>query len=133
RNVSAAWALRFLTTMVAEKLRAGMNVPIFFAAAGAKSRQFELFYTWCQATPEAKIIIAFLVLFSIVAWTVMISKALQMRRAKRLNHFFNAEFRSQKGVLDVFDRRVQAEGCPMFAVYQAGSLELDTRLKNPNG
>jgi biopolymer transport protein TolQ len=34
-------------------------------------------------------------------------------------------------VLDVFDRRIQAEGCPMFMVYQAGSLELDARLKNP--
>src|SRR5437879_13819058 len=61
----------------------------------------------------------------------MISKALQMRRAKKLNRFFTTEFRSQKAVLDVFDRRVQAEGCPMFMVYQAGSIELDTRLKNP--
>jgi biopolymer transport protein ExbB/TolQ len=34
-------------------------------------------------------------------------------------------------VLDVFDRRVQADGCPMFMVYQTGSLELDARLKNP--
>jgi biopolymer transport protein ExbB/TolQ len=33
----------------------------------------------------------------------------------------------------VFDRRVQAEGCPLFMVYQAGSLELDARLKNPGG
>src|SRR6185436_13365953 len=110
-----------------------MNVPVFFAAAGAKASQFELVYIWDQATPEAKIIILFLVIFSIVAWTVMISKAMQMRRAKRLNGFFGAEFRSQKAVLDVFDRRVQAEGCPLFAVYQAGSLELDSRLKNPEG
>jgi biopolymer transport protein ExbB/TolQ len=32
-------------------------------------------------------------------------------------------------VLDVFDRRVQADGCPMFAVYAAGSMEMDARLK----
>ena len=60
----------------------------------------------------------------------MIYKASQMRRATRLNKLFRAEFRSQKGVLDVFDRRVQADGCPMFSVYQAGSAELDARLKN---
>jgi biopolymer transport protein TolQ len=36
-------------------------------------------------------------------------------------------------VLDVFDRRVQADGCPLFMVYQAGSIELDTRLQNSEG
>lgn len=110
-----------------------MNVPIFFAAAGAKSGQFELLYIWDQATLEGKAIIFCLAMFSILAWSVMISKAIQMRRAKRLNHFFDSEFRSQKGVLDVFDRRLQVEGCPQFKVYQAGSLELDARLKNPEG
>jgi len=48
----------------------------------------------------------------------MIAKALQMRRAKRLNQFFHTEYRTQKNVLDVFDRRVQADGCPLFLVYQ---------------
>lgn len=104
-----------------------MNAPGFFAAANANSA--ELIYVWGQATPEAKAIIFCLVIFSIIAWSVMIAKALQMRRAKRLNSFFTTEYRSQKHVLDVFDRRVQADGCPLFAVYQAGSVELDTRLK----
>jgi biopolymer transport protein ExbB/TolQ len=110
-----------------------MNAPFFLAAVGASTNEAELLYVWRQATPEAKVIIVCLVLFSIVAWTVMIGKALQMRRAKKLNHFFDTEFRTQKAVLDVFDRRVQAEGCPLFMVYQAGSLELDTRLKTPEG
>jgi len=28
---------------------------------------------------------------------------------------------------------VQADACPLFKVYQAGSIELDARLKNPDG
>jgi biopolymer transport protein ExbB/TolQ len=109
-----------------------MNAPVFFAAAVANPKQqAELLYVWSQATPEAKAIIVCLVIFSITAWSVMIAKALQMRRAKRLNQLFTTEYRSQKHVLDVYDRRVQAEGCPLFLVYQAGSLELDTRLKSP--
>ena len=48
----------------------------------------ELIYIWNQATVEAKIIIICLVIFSIVARSVMISKALQLRRAKNLNHYF---------------------------------------------
>jgi biopolymer transport protein TolQ len=107
-----------------------MNAPIFFAAAN--TGKAELLYVWDQATPEAKVIIFCLMLFSVIAWSVMIAKAIQMRRAKRLNHFFRAEYRSQKHVLDVFDRRVQAEGCPMFTVYNSGSMELDTRLKLPD-
>src|SRR5262245_6661760 len=111
-----------------------MNVPIFFAAAAAAPKnQMELFYIWGQATWEAKVIILFLAIGSVIAWSVMISKAIQMRRAKKLNLFFNSEFRSQKAVLDLFDRRVQADGCPLFMVYQAGSIELDTRLKSPDG
>src|SRR5215471_9461748 len=102
-----------------------MNVPVLIAAVGNNARQAELLYVWDQATPEAKIIIVCLVIFSIIAWSVMISKALQMRRAKRLNLLFNSEYRTQKNVLDVYDRRVQADGCPLFMVYQAGSLELD--------
>jgi biopolymer transport protein ExbB/TolQ len=99
----------------------------------AAANKGELPYVWDQATPEAKAIIVCLLLFSIIAWSVMIGKAVQMRRAKNLNRLFNAEFRSQKNVLDMFDRRVQADGCPLFVVYQAGSLELDARLKNSDG
>src|SRR6266487_4603407 len=110
-----------------------MNAPVFIAAAVANANKAELLYVWEQATPEGKAVIVCLVLFSILAWSVMISKAVQMRRAKKLNLFFNTEYRTQKNVLDVFDRRIQADGCPLFMVYQAGSLELDTRLKNGDG
>src|ERR1035438_3316707 len=110
-----------------------MNAPVFLAAAAANANDSELVYVWGQATPEAKVIIGCLVLFSIIAWSVMIAKAVQMARAKKLNRLFSAEYRTQPTVLDVFDRRVQADGCPMFEVYQAGSIELDARLKNPDG
>ena len=113
-----------------------MNVPCLFGAVGtasSKAAPSELAYIWSVATLEAKIIIVILVLFSVVAWSVMIFKAIQMRRAKKLNQFFTAEFKTQKTVLDMFDRRVQAEGCPLFAVYQVGSIEMDTRLKTPEG
>ncbi len=96
-------------------------------------KQAELIYVITNATPEGKAIIVCLVVFSIIAWSVMIQKAIQMRRAKRLNQFFNTEYRTQKNVLDVFDRRVQVDGCPLFMVYQAGSMELDARLKTPEG
>ena len=110
-----------------------MNVPFFLAAAAGKPNQSELLYIWDQATPEAKVIIACLFVFSVIAWFTMISKALQMRRAKKLNLYFDSEFKGAKNVLGIFDRRLQVDGCPYFMVYQAGSMELDARLKNPAG
>src|SRR5215472_179953 len=71
-----------------------MNVPVFLAAAAGNANKAELLYVWEQATPEAKAIIVCLVIFSITAWSVMIAKALQMRRAARLNHLFNTEYRT---------------------------------------
>lgn len=88
-----------------------------------------LLMVWSNATLEAKIIIFILVVFSIFAWSVMASKALQMRRARKLNDYFSAEFRGQKTVFGIFDRRVQVEGCPLFEVYQEGCLELNNRLR----
>jgi len=110
-----------------------MNAHILFAQAGVRTGQYELAYIWNQATPEAKIIIILLLLFSVIAWSVMISKALQMRRAKRLNGFFLAEFKRQDNVLALFDRRIRAEGCPLFNVYQTGGSELDARLRMRGG
>src|ERR1043165_4414533 len=94
------------------------------------ANEMELLYVWSQATVEAKVIIVVLLIFSIFAWSVMAAKALQMRRAKRMNNFFDSEFRGQKHVFAVFDRRIQVDGCPNFAVYQAGCHELEGRLKS---
>jgi biopolymer transport protein TolQ len=103
---------------------------LFLFAAGGRTGELELVYVWNQARPEAKVIIVFLAVFSIMAWSVMISKAVQMRRAKRLNTLFTTEFRGQPRVLDLFDRRLQVDACPLFVVYQNGSTELDARLRS---
>lgn len=111
-----------------------MIVPLLFAVgnvpASANSGGFSVFR---MATLEAQVILVILALFSIGAWSVIAFKVVQMRRAKKLNQFFTTEFKAQKTVLEMFDRRIQAEGCPLFAVYQAGSVELDARLKGAAG
>ena len=104
-----------------------------FTVVGAASNQAELIYVWTQATPEAKAIIACLIVFSILAWWVMVLKAIQVRRARRLNFYFNEEFHAQKTVLELFDRKLHVEGCPLYEVYQTGCVQLDARLRGPTG
>jgi len=106
-----------------------MNVPWAFFAKS----QVELLFIWERATPEGKAIIVVLVFFSIIAWSIMASKALEMRRARQLNGYFDAEFRAQKTVLGIHSRKVFVDGCPLFAVYQAGCQELESRLKGAGG
>jgi biopolymer transport protein TolQ len=110
-----------------------MDGLYLFAAAGTASKQADLVYIWEQATPEGKAVIACLAVFSVIAWSVMVSKAIQMRRARKLNYYFEQEFRAQKNVLDLFDRKLQVEGCPLYEVYQAGCTNLDARLRGPSG
>ena len=91
--------------------------------------QLQVVWIWGKATIAGRCIIFILAIFSVFAWYMMISKALQMRRAKRLNLFFDTEYRGQKQVLGIFDRRLEVSGCPMFAVYQEGCVELEARLR----
>ncbi|MBM3845308.1 MAG: biopolymer transporter ExbB [Verrucomicrobia bacterium] len=93
----------------------------------------DLSYVWDKATLEGKAIIVLLVFFSIFAWSTMAHKAMQMRRARRLNQFFEAEFRTQTRVMDVFDRQVRVDDCPLFMVYREGCGELDTGLRKGTG
>ncbi|MCX6905601.1 MAG: MotA/TolQ/ExbB proton channel family protein [Verrucomicrobia bacterium] len=108
-------------------------INLLLAEAAYNPGRGKLLYIWEQATPEAKGIIVILAVFSIFAWSIMASKAMQMRRAKKLNRLFEVEFQTQKHVMDVYDRRVQVEDCPMFMVYQEGCTEMDMRLKTPDG
>jgi biopolymer transport protein ExbB/TolQ len=98
-----------------------MHAPIYLFA--------DVLYVLGRATPEGKIIIVVLIIFSIFAWSVMASKAVQMRRAKKLNQLFEAEFLKQKRVMEMYDRQLEVTACPLFMVYKQGCKELDSRLK----
>jgi len=106
-----------------------MGQLTFFAAANNTG----LLYAWRTASIEGKLIIILLFVFSVAAWWVMASKALQMRRARNLNDLFLAEFRAQDSVMDIHTRRIQVEGCPLFTVYQEGCMDLELRLRGKDG
>lgn len=107
------------------------HIAGLLAASG--SPKLSLTEIWQQATLEAQIIIVVLMIFSVFAWSVMASKALQMQRARKLNQFFEAEFRSQPSVLGIYDRKIEVDGCPLFGVYKDGCTEIDSRLKQADG
>ncbi len=107
------------------------GLPIALIAAA--TQQVQLLYVLDHARPEALVIIVLLFISSIAVWWMMVFKVIQMRRARKLNTLFGEEFTSQKTVLEMFDRKLQVEGCPLYAVYQAGCSQLDARLRGPTG
>jgi biopolymer transport protein TolQ len=110
----------------AAAMRYLMSVSVFFLA----DSQLQVVWIWSKATIAGRCVIFVLLIVSVCAWYMMVSKALQMRRAKTLNLYFDKEYGGQKNVLGIFDRRLEVSGCPMFAVYQEGCVELDARLKS---
>ena len=97
-------------------LQAGSAAFLAAAAPPPVRTQSELMYIWERCTPEGKGVIFILMIFSIFAWSVMVAKTLQMRRAKKLNRYFEAEFRTQPNVLGLYDRRISVPECPLFVV-----------------
>lgn len=91
--------------------------------------QSSLLDNYQRATLEGKLVIGILIVFSMFAWSVMTSKALQMRRARKLNTLFRQEYRRAKSVTEIHERRVQVEGCPLFSVYEDGCKELLQHLR----
>ena len=107
----------------------------FLAAAPATPAETQPTYlfVWEQLEGPGLAIIVILILFSTCAWAVMAYKALQLRRARKYNRYFDQEFRSQDRVLSMYERRIAAEGCPLFNVYQEGCVALEERLRDKEG
>jgi len=95
--------------------------------------EVELSYIWRQATPEAKVIIFCLFILSVVVWSVITSKIIQMRRAKRLNQLFELEYNKLTNILGIYDRNIQVDGCPLYSIYRQGCYVLNARLQSPDG
>jgi biopolymer transport protein ExbB/TolQ len=94
----------------------------FFASA--------LDFAFKQATPEGKITICALVIVSIFSWTVIISKARQLIRARKAAKKFFTSYRSTRDPLEIARRGEEFDGAPAYELYYTGAEETEYQLKN---
>lgn len=87
---------------------------------------FELFL---KAGPMAKFIFLLLAGMSVGSWAIMISKALQFRRADRDGAEFLDIFRRSKRFSEVNAAAGRLSGSPMVGLFQAGYAEIDAQVK----
>ena len=87
---------------------------------------FELFW---RAGPVAKFIFFLLAAMSVASWAIMISKAMQYRRADRDGEDFLEVFRSSTRFSEVNSAAGRLSGTPMVGLFRAGYAEIDQQVK----
>ncbi len=83
-----------------------------------------------QATPEGKTTIGVLVILSIFSWTVIITKARQLLRARKAGKKFFGAYRETRDPMDLARKGQEFDGAPAYELYYSGAEELEYQLKN---
>lgn len=81
---------------------------------------------------SGKLIVIILVVASMVAWTVMVSKYMELRRAQRSSDRFVAAFRREGHPLSMFLRNQAHAESPLYRVYEAGCESLGAEVGEQN-
>jgi biopolymer transport protein ExbB/TolQ len=87
-----------------------------------------LVYAFQESTSEGKFVLICLTTLSLFSWSVMITKFIQIRRARRETRIFLHRFRANRKPLHLFQKREHYPGSPAYAVYEAGCRELSYHL-----
>jgi len=83
-----------------------------------------------HASPLVKGVMLLLLAFSVISWAIILSKYLQVRRAKRSSREFLSLFWSSRSLSAAYNDVLKFQGCPAAELFRVGFQEL-TRLRMP--
>jgi biopolymer transport protein TolQ len=89
-----------------------------------------MFYSFQQSNLPGKAIVLLLLAGSIYAWTVMLSKWVEVRRARMSTALFLSSYQKQPDPLDVFRRGRKFVESPLFRIYRKGCVALGAELES---
>src|SRR5689334_14508856 len=81
-------------------------------------------------TNEGLYTIIALLFVSIFSWTVIITKASQLIRARKMTKKFFTEYRATRDPLHLFRNQKEFDGAPAYELYRTGAEEVAYHLKN---
>ena len=96
-----------------------LSPPIFAGVAGA----------FMNSTLPGKIIVVILFLGSAWAWTIMLTKAAQLRAGERASERFLRAFRAEPNPVALFTRRESFPDSPLYQIYEEGCRALGRELQ----
>jgi biopolymer transport protein TolQ len=87
-------------------------------------------FAWKHLTREGLSTVIALFIVSIFSWSVIITKARQLMRARKMGKRFFAEYRSARDPLELFRQKKEFAGAPAYELYMTGAEELAYHLKH---
>lgn len=87
-------------------------------------------FAYKHLTPEGFFTICALLVVSVFSWTVIISKARQLIKAKSATKKFYEAYRATRDPLQIFRAKEEFDGSPAYELYITGAEEIDYHLKN---
>ncbi len=102
-----------------------MNAAFF----GANWPLADMLFSFRESNIAGKVIVLLLFAGSIYAWTIMVTKYLELRRAGAATRRFLHTFRKQTDPLAIFLRQQKFDDSPLFAIYENGCYSLGTELE----
>ncbi len=92
--------------------------PVLLAAGGGFRFAIE------QAHAPGLVICVILFIFSLFSWSVMVAKAMALKKADTRDAEFRKEFHNSRDPMELFAEHGRIPGSPLYAVYRNGSAEL---------
>ncbi len=89
----------------------------------------DLVFSFQQSNTPGKVIVILLFTGSIYAWSIMVTKFIELRRAREASFRFLAAFRKEQNPVAVFVRRQKFSDSPLFAIYEKGCVTLGGELE----
>jgi biopolymer transport protein TolQ len=99
-----------------------LNFDPFFASNAVQ-------FAFDKATTEGKITICLLAVLSLFSWTVIITKARQLWRARRMTRKFLGAYRATRDPMELHRSKQEFDGAPAYEVYAAATAELQYHLE----
>ncbi len=84
-------------------------------------------------TLEGRLTICVLIVTSLVSWAVMVGKARQLRKSRKMNRKFLDAFRETVDPLDLYRKQQAFEGSPLYGVYLESCEEMDSQIRREAG
>jgi biopolymer transport protein TolQ len=93
----------------------------------------DLIYSFKESNTPGQAIVVLLFMGSIYAWTIMVTKGLELRQARLTTARFLMSFRKEPNPVTLFLRRQKFPESPSFRVYEKGCAALATELETQGG
>lgn len=88
-----------------------------------------IIYSFTESSWPGKVIVLLLFAGSMYAWTIMVTKYSELKRAKVMSQRFMTAFRKEVNPVTVFLRRQKFSDSPLYAIYEKGCVVLSTELE----